>query len=211
MELQRQRVCVRGNNLLNALYHGNGKSIPVAFELVKKPFQYCDIKIRQIKRKSNVTNNEFMREMINARLQNDLKFRFMLMDSWFASKKNFDFIHGQGAPFHCRAQGKPGVASGDASQIPEVQCQFGQVTDSNGANPKQPRFHVDLRRIQAQMPEHHKQAQSTHLKPPMPSFSYSGRLRNINKSIRLNFALIKRIQFFALDNARRLGIELAHP
>jgi hypothetical protein len=28
---------VRGINLLNALYHANGTSIPVAFELVKKP------------------------------------------------------------------------------------------------------------------------------------------------------------------------------
>ena len=28
---------VKGINLLNALYHCNGRSIPVAFELVKKP------------------------------------------------------------------------------------------------------------------------------------------------------------------------------
>jgi hypothetical protein len=34
---------VRGINLLNALYHSNGASIPVAFELVKKPIQYCDL------------------------------------------------------------------------------------------------------------------------------------------------------------------------
>ena len=41
---------VRGINLLNALYHSNGASIPVAFELVKKPIQYCDIESRQLKR-----------------------------------------------------------------------------------------------------------------------------------------------------------------
>ena len=55
---------VRGINLLNALYCCNGASIPVAFELVKKPIQYCDLATRQLKRKSEVTKNELMRAMI---------------------------------------------------------------------------------------------------------------------------------------------------
>ena len=90
---------VRGINLLNALYHCNGTSIPVAFELVKKPFQYCDIKTRQIKRKSEVTKNELMREMIETCVRNALKFRFVLMDSWFSSEENFDFITGKDRHF----------------------------------------------------------------------------------------------------------------
>ena len=90
---------VRGINLLNAVYHCKGASIPVAFELVKKPIQYCDLKSRKIKRKSEVTKNEMMREMIGACIRNALKFRFVLMDSWFASKENFDFITGKGRHF----------------------------------------------------------------------------------------------------------------
>lgn len=90
---------VKGINLLNALYHCNGTSIPVAFELVKKPLQYCDLKTRQIKRKSEVTKNELMREMIDTCIRNDLKFRFVLMDSWFSSEENFDFITGKGRHF----------------------------------------------------------------------------------------------------------------
>ena len=39
---------VRGINLLNALYNCNGASIPVAFELVTKPTQYCDIQTRAV-------------------------------------------------------------------------------------------------------------------------------------------------------------------
>jgi hypothetical protein len=39
---------VRGINLLNAHYHYNGAAIPVAFELVRKPIQYCDIATRQL-------------------------------------------------------------------------------------------------------------------------------------------------------------------
>lgn len=90
---------VRGINLLNALYHVDGASIPVAFELVKKPLQYCDLQTRQIKRKSEVTKNELMRQMIAACIQNDLKFRFVLMDSWFSSEENFEFITAKGKHF----------------------------------------------------------------------------------------------------------------
>ena len=42
---------VKGINLLNALRHCNGRSIPVTFELVQKPLQ-CDVASRQVKRKS---------------------------------------------------------------------------------------------------------------------------------------------------------------
>lgn len=33
-----------------------------------------------------------MREMMETCIHNDLKFRFVLMDCWFASEENFDFI-----------------------------------------------------------------------------------------------------------------------
>jgi hypothetical protein len=83
---------VRGINLLNALYHSGGVSIPVAFELVRKPLQFCDVKTRQVKRASEVTKNEMMRSMIATCVNNTLKFRTVLMDSWFASVENFEFI-----------------------------------------------------------------------------------------------------------------------
>ena len=83
---------VRGINLLNALYYCNGTSIPVAFELVKKAIQYSDIATRKLKRKSEKTKNEMMREMIETCIGNALKFRFVLMDSWFSSEENFEFI-----------------------------------------------------------------------------------------------------------------------
>ena len=90
---------VRGINLLNALYFCNGTSIPVAFELVKKPIQYSDLASRKLKRKSDKTKNEMMREMVQTCIHNTLKFRFVLMDSWFSSEENFDFITGKGRHF----------------------------------------------------------------------------------------------------------------
>ena len=86
---------VKGINLLNALYHCNGTSIPVAFELVKKPTQYSDIETKQLKRKSERTKNEMMRGMIEACIANTLKFKFVLMDSWYSSIENFEFITGK--------------------------------------------------------------------------------------------------------------------
>jgi hypothetical protein len=83
---------VKGVNLLNAVYHSQGATIPVAFELVKKPIQYCDLASKRVRRKSEKTKNELLREMIEACLRNDLKFLYVLLDSWFSSAENFDFI-----------------------------------------------------------------------------------------------------------------------
>jgi len=83
---------VQGFNLLNCLYHVNGISIPVAFELVKKPMEYCEIKTHRLKRASLYTKNELMRDMLVVCVQNKLKFRFVLFDTWFSSKENMCYI-----------------------------------------------------------------------------------------------------------------------
>ena len=101
---------VRGINLLNALYHCKGHAIPVAFELVTKPHQYCDLKTRQLKRRSEKTKNELMREMIGACIHNALKFRFVLMDSWFSAQENFEYITAKGKHFIAALKGNRLVA-----------------------------------------------------------------------------------------------------
>ncbi len=83
---------VRGINLLNALYYSGDVSIPVAFEVIRKPIQFSEIATRKVKRVSTITKNELMRQMIGQCIQNQLKFRYVLMDSWFAAKENFEFI-----------------------------------------------------------------------------------------------------------------------
>lgn len=71
---------VKGMNLLNALYHYGEVSIRVAFEVIRKPIQFCDVTTRQIKRACEVTKNELMREMLNTCVLNAIKFRYVLMD-----------------------------------------------------------------------------------------------------------------------------------
>jgi len=83
---------VQGFNLLNCLYHVNGTSITVAFELIKKPVQYCELETHKLKRVSLYTKNELMRNMLLVCVQNKIRFRFVLFDTWFSSKENMCYI-----------------------------------------------------------------------------------------------------------------------
>ncbi|WP_217646611.1 hypothetical protein [Nitrosomonas sp. Nm34] len=51
--------------------------MPVAFRVIHKPIQFCDVTTRQVKRASVVTKNELMREMLITCVLNAIKFRFM--------------------------------------------------------------------------------------------------------------------------------------
>lgn len=84
---------VKGINLLNCLYYSKKVSVPVAFELVKKPIKFCDVKTRREKRKSEVTKNEPLRDMLTVCCQNPLKWRYALADSWFSASDNMKYIH----------------------------------------------------------------------------------------------------------------------
>ncbi|KJU84414.1 transposase IS4 family protein [Candidatus Magnetobacterium bavaricum] len=83
---------VKGVNILNCLYHAQDVSIPVAYEIVHKPILYCDLKTKKEKRKSEVTKNEHMRNMLVVCRQNQLVYKYVLTDSWFASNENMRFI-----------------------------------------------------------------------------------------------------------------------
>lgn len=83
---------VRGLNILNALFHCGDVSIPVAFEVIRKPIIFCELKTRQVKRSSEVSKNELLRDMFSSCVHNALKFQFVLLDSWFASVDNFEVI-----------------------------------------------------------------------------------------------------------------------
>lgn len=83
---------VKDINLLNCLYHSGGVSLPVAFELVRKPHLYTDLATRKIKRKSEETKNDMLRRMLKTCRQNQLKYRYVLADSWFSAQENLAFV-----------------------------------------------------------------------------------------------------------------------
>jgi len=83
---------VKGVNILNCLYRADEASLPVAFEIVHKDLQYCEVATRKLKRQSSVTKNERLRRMLRVCEQNQLRYRYVLTDNWFSSKENMAFI-----------------------------------------------------------------------------------------------------------------------
>lgn len=92
---------VKGMNLLNCLYQVDDISIPVGFALVKKPICYSEVKTKKVKRRSEVTKNEQVREMFDRCLENQIKFSWVLFDSWFGSSENMKHIKAHGKEFIC--------------------------------------------------------------------------------------------------------------
>jgi len=83
---------VKGVNVLNCLYHAGDVSLPVAFELVRKPTLYSDVATKKVKRKSEETKNEMLRRMLKTCRQNQLKYSYVLADSWFSAQENLAFV-----------------------------------------------------------------------------------------------------------------------
>ncbi len=83
---------IKGINLLNCVYHANGVTLPIAFELVKKPIQFSDLKIRKVKRKSKITKNAMLRDILKTCQYNQVKWSYLLADSWFTSSENMKYV-----------------------------------------------------------------------------------------------------------------------
>lgn len=83
---------VNGFNLLNCVYNTREVTLPIGFDLVKKPTLFSDIKTRNIKRKAKVTKNELMRQRLLICQQQRINYRYVLTDSWFSSKDTMQFI-----------------------------------------------------------------------------------------------------------------------
>jgi hypothetical protein len=92
----KENKAVKGINLLSAFYHceQNGQIVrlPIGFRIIAKTEEYIDEKSGEQKRKSPVTKNEMMQEMIKRHIQNQVKFQYILADSWFSSAENMRFI-----------------------------------------------------------------------------------------------------------------------
>ncbi len=73
---------VKGINFLSALYQVGQVSLPIAFDLVTKTEAYIDAKSGDLKRRSTITKNERSRMLLRVAVHNQVKFRYMLNDSW---------------------------------------------------------------------------------------------------------------------------------
>jgi len=86
---------VKGMNLLTALVRYNDITIPVGFEMIIKD-QIC-IKNNKngqeiMVRKSRDSINDLARNLVKQTIINEVKFSYILGDSWFSSKQNILFF-----------------------------------------------------------------------------------------------------------------------
>lgn len=86
---------VKGINLMTCLYYSQEVALPVAFELVTKPDWVTDKKTGKLKRAQRQTKNELYRQMLATCLANQLPFRYVLNDIWFASAENMVYVKEQ--------------------------------------------------------------------------------------------------------------------
>jgi DDE superfamily endonuclease len=83
---------VKGINFLSTLYAVNDVVLPVAVALVTKTETVVDKKTGKEKKKSAVSKNEHYRSMLRACVKNQIPFRYVLNDIWFAAADNMKLI-----------------------------------------------------------------------------------------------------------------------
>ena len=84
---------VKGINFLTAFYQVGEVGLPVAFDIVSKTETYLDAKKQLTKRRSQQTKNALYRQLLQVCVHNQVKFRYVLNDCWYASSDNMKFVH----------------------------------------------------------------------------------------------------------------------
>ena len=83
---------VKGINFMTVLYHHAGVSLPVNFTLVAKTEHYLDKKDGKQKRRCPIGKNEYYRQMTQQAVHNQIRFKYVLNDVWFASAENMRWV-----------------------------------------------------------------------------------------------------------------------
>lgn len=87
-----QSRTIKGINFVTCLYHSQGASLPVGFEIVAKTEMYTDPKDGKEKRRAKRTKNELYRDLVRQAVKNLIVFTYVLSDIWFASAENMKFV-----------------------------------------------------------------------------------------------------------------------
>ena len=83
---------LKGVNIISVLYHVQDVSLPVGYHLVTKTERFIDQKTGQEKRRAAVTKNEIYRQLLRQAVHNQIPFRYVLNDVWYASAENMRFV-----------------------------------------------------------------------------------------------------------------------
>jgi len=87
-----QNRAVKGINFVSVVYHSQALSLPVGFALIAKTEHYVDPKDGKAKRRSPTSKNEHYRVLLEHATKNQVPFRYVLNDVWYASAENMMFV-----------------------------------------------------------------------------------------------------------------------
>ena len=69
---------VKGMNIMNCVYNVGEISLPIGFDLIKKPIKFCELKTKKQKRKSTITKNEMLRNHLKVIKKHKLKYKYVV-------------------------------------------------------------------------------------------------------------------------------------
>ena len=130
-----QNRSVKGINILSALVRYDDVALPVAYELVRKTETFVDPKTGKTKRRADCSKNERFRNMIDVCVQNQMKLRYIMADSWFSSKDNMEHIRKKGKHFFFAIKSNRTIAlsleekkRGEFKRVSELDLKEGEAT-----------------------------------------------------------------------------------
>lgn len=106
---------VKGLNFVSLLYQAGELALPIAVELVEKTETFWDAKARKAKAKSKYTKNEYLRAMLRV-AQQQVAYRYLLADSWYASAENLNAVLALGHHFLMALESSRTVALSEAAR-----------------------------------------------------------------------------------------------
>ena len=106
---------VKGLNFVSLLYQAGALALPIAVELIEKTEAVVDAKTQQPKAKSKYTKNEYLRAMLRV-AQQQVAYRYLLADSWYASAENLNAVLDLGHGFVMALESSRTVARSEADR-----------------------------------------------------------------------------------------------
>ncbi|MGI4869654.1 MAG: IS701 family transposase [Janthinobacterium lividum] len=93
-----QQRFVQGLNFGSLLYQAGEVALPIAAELVAKTVPVFNAKTQQTSYQSAFTKNEYLQQMLRV-AQQQVAYRYLLADSWYASAENMTLVRQLGHHF----------------------------------------------------------------------------------------------------------------
>ena len=118
-----QQRYVKGLNFVRLLYQAGDLALPLAVELVRKTVAGWNAKSQQTTYQSPFTKNEYLQQTLRV-AQQQVAYRYLLADSWYASAENMTLVRALGHHFIFALESSRTVA---LSEVARAQGQFQAV------------------------------------------------------------------------------------